>query len=127
MDLQHNIHATGANDWPWNGPVGAFGIINSPWGDSAPPGYPLTDQGLDWMWREQLVWQGSRTTFFDVVQNVSHWATAPSKGIDVRTQRLAEPVGGSRLWFVTEWTPGLPAATTMWRMMTISVGILEAA
>jgi hypothetical protein len=105
--------------------LASLGIIESPASAAVPPARPLTAPNADWIWLEPILF-GPPALVFDVSGFVTFQTSVYSASQrSVRAQRMADAGGGSKLWFVTDWLPGLADSTAMIRTLHVSVGILE--
>lgn len=121
--LVHDLPNSAIGAWSI---IGSMGVIESGSGASAPPGRPLSDPGLDWLWIEPVLWRPAITSYSSTGAIITNLEEASADKIDVRAQRMANP-GGSKLWAVWQWSPTLVAGASMRRRAWFSVGILEPA
>lgn len=116
---QRSIH-----DSPLN-KIAYFGIIDTPQSAVAPPGRPLTNPDLDWLWLEPVPFTAFSSDFTSAGAFATVVTTSAAPLRDVRAQRMADASQGSKLWFVLQWAPNIIADDVMIRHLWASVGILE--
>lgn len=107
----------------------AFGAIVLPESSTAADvPNPFDSPNEDWVW-----WESGFMTPLTLMSNASNLVneidvSPPDAGRerDVRAQRMADPVEGSRVWFITGTSTLSPGQATHWFSLSYSIGVLVA-
>ena len=107
----------------------AFGAIVLPESSTAADvPHPFDSPNEDWVWWESgfMTPRTLKSDTSDIVNEIDISPADAGRERDVRAQRMADPVEGSRVWFITGTSTFSPGQTDHWFSLSYSIGVLVA-